>query len=163
MRHCISEYLQKGARGSSIPRHLRLHWCNKCYMRYIHLISHPASPSDSRSVKRELITDTAQIQITFLACTAWSLINSNMSPLTAPAKQNSSNLKVAPTVKPLISQKPKNLFLDIGRNLHLTARNVASKLSLSDSELCSDQHWLSFWGTAEIAVAGMWLVCVFSF
>ena len=32
-RHCISEYLQKGARGSSIPRHLRLHWCNKCYMR----------------------------------------------------------------------------------------------------------------------------------
>jgi hypothetical protein len=37
-RHCISEYLQKGARGSSIPRHLRLHWCNKCYMRYS---SHP--------------------------------------------------------------------------------------------------------------------------
>jgi hypothetical protein len=33
-RHCISEYLQKGARGSSIPRPLRLHWCNKCYMRY---------------------------------------------------------------------------------------------------------------------------------
>ena len=32
-RHCISEYLQKGARGSAIPRHLRLHWCNKCYMR----------------------------------------------------------------------------------------------------------------------------------
>ena len=33
-RHCISEFLQKGARGSTIPRPLRLHWCNKCYMRY---------------------------------------------------------------------------------------------------------------------------------
>ena len=32
-RHCISEFLQKGARGSTIPRSLRLHWCNKCYMR----------------------------------------------------------------------------------------------------------------------------------
>jgi len=32
-RHCISEYLQKGARGSSIPRPHRFYWCNKCYMR----------------------------------------------------------------------------------------------------------------------------------
>jgi hypothetical protein len=37
-RHCISEYLQKGARGSSIPRHLRLFWCNKCYMRFFFLM-----------------------------------------------------------------------------------------------------------------------------
>ena len=33
-RHCISEYVQKGARGSCIPKDLRVEWCNTCYMTY---------------------------------------------------------------------------------------------------------------------------------
>ena len=34
-RHCISQYLTMHTRGSSIPKTLRLYWCNKCYMRYL--------------------------------------------------------------------------------------------------------------------------------
>src|SRR5579859_8041758 len=33
-RHCISEYVQKGARGSCIPKQYRVEWCNTCYMTY---------------------------------------------------------------------------------------------------------------------------------
>ena len=44
-RHCISEYLQKGARGSSIPRPHRFYWCNKCYMRYTPIPMPPSSSS----------------------------------------------------------------------------------------------------------------------
>ena len=46
-RHCISEYLQKGARGSSIPRPHRFYWCNKCYMRYTPIPIPPSSSSPS--------------------------------------------------------------------------------------------------------------------
>ena len=36
-RHCISEYVQKGARGSCIPKELRVEWCNTCYMTSVSL------------------------------------------------------------------------------------------------------------------------------
>src|SRR5271169_1639185 len=47
-RHCISEYVQKGARGSCIPKDLRVEWCNTCYMTLFPLFRTPANCSHRR-------------------------------------------------------------------------------------------------------------------
>src|SRR5271170_6725591 len=67
-RHCISEYVQKGARGSCIPKELRVEWCNTCYMTY------PPPP------KTPLTVDTVETRIIILVYSHSYSINSRFVP-----------------------------------------------------------------------------------